>query len=130
MFIGDRVDKIEAELKERKPHKGIKVRINIINVREDQDNLLFEYEYIVDYVEVGAIKIRGVVFAQEEKEEKEKILEGWKKNKKIEDSYMERLLNVINYAATSHAIIIARVLNYPPHFIPPRLSLRRKKESS
>ena len=129
MIIGDRVDKIEAEIKERKAHEGLKLNILIKGVREiEGGRLAFEYEYTTLYEGVGTIKISGEMYAEEDDKTRKRLLDNWKNGKKIEKDYMERLLNAINYSATAHATLVARVLNYPPPMLPPRLGLRSRTE--
>ena len=127
MIIGDRVNKIEAEIKERKAHEGLSLNILLKDVREAGKNIEFDYVYVVEYKGVGKISIHGTMVAEEEGKQKKKILDEWKKNKKVPNDYMERLLNAINFAATAHATIVARVLSYAPPLIPPKLSLKKSK---
>ena len=127
MIIGDRVDKIEAEIKERKPHEGLKLNIGIRGVEKKENQILIRYAYEVVYEGVGVIRVEGVVMAEEDEKKTKEILESWEKKKKLPNDYMERLLNAINYTCTSHATIVARVLNYPPPLTPPRLTIRENK---
>ncbi len=130
MIIGDRVDKIEAEIKERKAHKGLKLNITLTDLTETREGrLLFKYVYTSEYDGVGYITIHGEMLAEEDDKTKKTLLDDWKNGKKVKKEYMERLLNAINYSATSHATLIARVLSYPPPLVPPRLGLRTRPKS-
>ncbi len=121
MIVGDRVNGIEAKLNKRSGFEGLSISIKVNDVKEDGDRLVFDYTYRVDYTkDVGYIQINGEMFAQEDEELTKKILDGWKKNNRIIDEYDERLLNAINYAASAHSVIVARVLSFAPPIIPPR----------
>ena len=127
MIIGDRVNGVEAKINERKNFEGLSIAIKINDVKEEDGRLVFDYTYRVEYTkDVGYITINGQMFAQEDKKLTKEILDGWKKENKIPDSYDERLLNAINYAASSHAVIVARVLSFAPPFIPPRFRRAKK----
>lgn len=126
MIVGDRVTKIESEIKERKAHNGLKLNIAIKDVSSENDRVVFDYLYEVTYTDVGYIKIFGKMFANEEEKLEKEIHDSWKKNKKIPEEYMEKLLNAINFTATSHATLVARVMNYSPPLIPPRLTMKKK----
>ena len=129
MIIGDRVDAVEAEIKERKPHKGIKLNIVLTDMKElEGKRIAIGYEYTTTYDGVGYIKVKGEMYAEEDDKTRKKLLSEWKKGRKVPKDYMERLLNTINYTGTSHATLIARVLNYPPPLMPPRLGLAEKKK--
>lgn len=129
MIIGDKVSKVEADIKDRKQHKGVKLNIVVKGVKEAEDNRIgFDYLYDVSYGDdIGYIKVEGTMFAQEEEGMRDKILRDWKDKKKIADNYMERLLNAINFSATAHSTIIARVLSYSPPLVPPKITVNKKK---
>ncbi len=128
MILGDKVDKITAEIKERKPHEGIRLNIGISDVSKNENQLSIKYRYEVSYEGVGYISIEGTVIAEEDEKTTNEILESWKSKGAVPKSYMERLLNAINFSGTSHATIVARVLNYPPPLTPPRLTISERKE--
>ena len=131
MLLGDRVVKIEAEIKEIKPHRGLKINIAIRDVKRNGKRLSIDYLYSVNYGEdIGYINIHGRMFAEEEEKEAKKLEEAWKKDGKLPKQYMEKLLNAINYTCSSHATIVARVLNYLPPLIPPKLAVKEEKKKA
>ena len=129
-IIGDRVDGIEAKVKERGRWQGLKVNIALTSLKEREDGLLeFGYTYRVVYgdEEKAYIQIEGILIAREEDEERKKaLLEEWEKNKRVPAEQAQGLLNAINYVCSAHGTIIARVLSYAPPLIPPRLRLGEK----
>jgi hypothetical protein len=121
MIIGDRVDKIDASINERKEHEGMNVSINITDVKDLGQGLIeYHYIYTVEYKGVGSMTLRGVLIGRDEPEE---VLKEWNKNKKLSKEQMERLLNIINYIGSVHGTLVARVLNYRPPILPPRIKV-------
>lgn len=121
MIIGDRVNRIEAFVKDRTTFEGMKINVVVKDVREENNRLEIDYVYEVDYGAHGNLKIEGTLFAEEEKDLKEKILEEWGKNKKLDENFAERFFNTVNFLGSAHGTIIARVLNMRPPLIPPRI---------
>ncbi|RME79022.1 MAG: hypothetical protein D6769_03460 [Methanobacteriota archaeon] len=125
MIVGDRVNAIEAEIKNREANTGMNIGMKIVDVKEKDGNVEYDYEYTVDYGEAGSIKIRGTIIGRDEPKE---TLESWKKDKKLSKEDTERLVNLINYLGSVHGTLVARVLSYRPPLVPPRLSVQQKKE--
>ena len=123
MIVGDRVNKIEAKIKDRSENAPMNIGMRITDVKEENDMVEYHYEYSVNYGNAGSIKISGVIYARDEPKE---VVESWKKDKKLPKEHMERLVNVINYLGSVHGTLVARVLNYRPPLVPPRLSVKEK----
>ena len=123
MIVGDRVNAIEAEVKDRNAQEGMNIGFTIKDVRKNGDLVEYDYEYNVSYGDAARITIRGTIIGRDEPKE---ILEGWKKNKQIPPKEMERLVNIINYLGSVHGTLVARVLNYRPPMVPPRLSVKQE----
>jgi len=123
-IFGDRVDGIEARVHKRERWSGLSINISMRDVKEGANGVVeFHYAYAATYGDkVAEIKIEGVMFARfDSDEEKEKVLNLWKEKKKVPKEHLAVLLNAINYACSAHGTIIARVLNFAPPLIPPRL---------
>ena len=123
MIVGDRVNGIEAEIKDRSAQPNLNIGFKITDVREIEGGVEYDYEYTVNYGEAGRIVIKGTLVGRDEPQE---ILESWKKDKKIPPKEMERLINVINYLGSVHGTLVARVLNYRPPLVPPRISVKEE----
>ncbi|MEM4331450.1 MAG: hypothetical protein QXI89_01660, partial [Candidatus Anstonellales archaeon] len=80
----------------------------------------YHYVYTVEYKGVGSITLKGVLFGRDEPKD---VVEQWKKNKKLDKEQTERLINIINYLGSSHGTLIARVLNYRPPIVPPKIKV-------
>ena len=126
MILGDRVNKIEVEVKDRTVYKGMNIGISIKDVKENNKRLEFEYECRMDYPDSAIMTINGVIVAEEDSKKKKKIWESWKKDKTIPKEYLENLLNAINFLASAHGTVIARVVNIRPPIRAPRLTLKEK----
>ena len=48
------------------------------------------------------------------KDEPKEILDKWKKEKKLSAKENARILNAVSYVGTAHAVLVARLINYPP----------------
>jgi len=123
MIVGDRVNAIEAEVKDRNAQEAMNIGFTIKDVRENGDIIEYDYEYNVSYGNAAKITIRGTIIGRDEPKE---ILESWKKEKKLPPKEMERLVNIINYLGSVHGTLVARVLNYRPPLVPPRLSVKQE----
>ncbi len=115
MIVGDRVLEVEAKVKDREAWKGGRnTNIAITDISDKGDGwTYYKYIFTVTYGKNGAagfIKIVGELMGKDEPKE---ILEKWKKDKKVPNAENERLLNTINYVGTAHAVLAARIINYP-----------------
>ncbi len=128
MIVGNRVTSIEAKRGENEI-KGLDIRIGFKDVRENNEILEIDYEYVASYREdAGEIKIGGTIFAKENEKTKKAILDAWKKDKRLPEDYMETALNNVNFMGAANGTIIAKVLNTAPPLLPPRLKMQKKSE--
>jgi len=128
MIVGNRVTSIEAKRGENEI-KGLDIRIGFKDVRENNEILEIDYEYVASYREdAGEIKIAGTIFAKENEKTKKAILDAWKKDKRLPEDYMETALNNVNFMGAANGTIIAKVLNTAPPLLPPRLKMQKKSE--
>ncbi|MEM4366858.1 MAG: hypothetical protein QW035_01870 [Candidatus Anstonellales archaeon] len=126
MIVGGKITKVEAEKYKEEIHKGLNVNIGIEGV-EDKEYVEISYYYTVEYKDnVGKIMIKGVLFLQEDKKTREKIVDKWKKEKKLPEDMVESVLNALNYSGSYNATMVAKVLNLGAPFVPPRISLSKK----
>jgi hypothetical protein len=121
MIVGDRVDYIEANIKSRIQNAGMNISMRLLDVKKKDDMLEYYYEYNVDYKDAGHIMIKGAIIGKNEPEE---IFANWEKNKKVSAEQMQKLVNMINYVGSAHGTLVARVLNFRPPMIPPKLSVK------
>ncbi len=127
MIVGGKIDSVEAIKKSEDALKGLNINIVMEDVKVKGENVEMTYTYTVTYDEgIGELKMKGVLYAKEEKKFAKEIEDEWKKSKKLPDSYAEGILNAINYNGSANGTMVARVLNLSPPLIPPRIQLAKK----
>jgi hypothetical protein len=127
MIVGGKIDSVEAIKKSEDPLKGLNINIIMDDVKVKGENVEMAYTYTVTYDEgIGELKMKGVLYAKEEKKLAKEIEDEWKKSKKLPDAYAEGILNAINYNGSANGTMVARVLNLSPPLIPPRIQLAKK----
>jgi hypothetical protein len=125
MIVGDRINKIEADVSATANYEGFKIDIKMGDVRKEADDrLLISYIYTVDYGTVGKVSLYGVVVEGDAKAIPN-LVETWTKTKRLPPDYMEQLINVINFLGSAHGTIVARVLNVRPPIIAPKLAVKQ-----
>jgi hypothetical protein len=125
MIVGDKINKIEADVSGTANYEGFKIDIKMGDVRKEAaDRLLISYIYTVDYGAVGKVSLYGVVVEGDAKLIPN-LEETWTKTKRLPTDYMEQLINVINFLGCAHGTIIARVLNVRPPIIAPKLAVKQ-----
>jgi hypothetical protein len=123
MIVGDRINRIDAQINPDAQFSGFKIDIKMGDVRKDaRDRLLVDYVYTLDYDKMGKVLLYGTVFESDAKKIPE-LEESWKKNKRLPREYVEELVNIINFVGSAHGTIVTRVLNIRPPILPPKLSI-------
>lgn len=81
----------------------------------NQSGLRFLFNFVSKYEPgVGHIELQGEVLYFEKNDKTKAILDGWKKNKKIEGKVMESVMNTILAKCNIQALILSRDINLPP----------------
>lgn len=129
MIVGGRIDEIEGKREQgTEAMKGLDINISIDGVKADGEEIQVTYTYRANYGDkVGNIRLKGTLFAKEEKKLAKEIKQEWEKNKKLPDAYAEAVLNVVNYSGSANGTLVARVLNLSAPLVPPRIQLQKKK---
>jgi hypothetical protein len=123
MIVGDRINRIDAQINADAPFSGFKIDIKMGDVRKDaKDRLLVDYVYTLDYDKLGKVLLYGTVFESDAKRIPA-LEDSWKKNKRLPREYIEELVNIINFVGSAHGTIVTRVLNIRPPILPPKLSI-------
>ena len=103
--------------------------------KTDKSSLMFIYEYSVDYPlqsggKLGSVRIVGEIFYVEDTKKAKNILDGWKKDKKIEEDVLALILNVGLSEANIEAIYQSHKVGLPSPIPMPRLKPAGKKSTS
>ncbi|MBW2989170.1 hypothetical protein KY358_02520 [Candidatus Woesearchaeota archaeon] len=108
---------------------GVKGKINIKNnvvitdIKEQdlslgdksQNALKFAFEFSSKYEpEMGDIVLGGDLLFMESSEKTKKILDDWKKSKKVPEDVMANILNTVLTKCNVEALILSQKVNLPP----------------
>ena len=136
MIVGINFTKLIADrLGETAGRIDINNNIRISNVNEAKlvtakgDKALeIEFEFTSKYEPNLAqlLLIGKAVYVNKEKEAKE-IFNGWKKNKKVPEKYLEEILSGLLMRANVEAVLLSKEINIPPPIPLPRIG---KKSAS
>ena len=134
-IVGFNFTKINAEVK--KPLQGkvqIKNDVGITDVKEyklnigksTESGIRFVFNYKTEYSPgIGTINLEGeVLYLQEQKKVKE-IIDGWKKNKKIDQNVMVQILNAVLTKANIQALNISQDLGLPAPLRLPKVNVKQ-----
>ncbi len=129
-IVGFNFKKITVE---RKGNSGKKLNINLnaevkniekktAEIFKDQDTLIFDYEFKVDYEPNFAnLLIEGTIFIlADDKELAKKVLKDWK-DKKISEDIKAEVINAIFAKCNLRALQLEEDLNLPPHIPLPKV---------
>lgn len=124
MITGGRIDEVEGKKSKEDEFRGLNINISIDEVIVNNENVNVNYTYEATYAEgVGHIKVKGVLFAKEDKKLAKEIEEEWKKSKRMPETFAETILSAINYTGSANGIFISRVLNLSPPIVPQRIQV-------
>ncbi|MEW6328761.1 MAG: hypothetical protein AB1468_01455 [Candidatus Micrarchaeota archaeon] len=127
MITGGKMEYVEAKRDKYEVAKGLSLNITIDDIVLSDGELEVKYTYIANYQDgVGELTIRGSVFAREESERTDAIMEGWTRTKNLPEDFVESVLNSINYACGVNGIQVVRVLDLAPPIVAPKIELARR----
>lgn len=126
MITGGRMDFVEAKRDKNEVAKGLSINIMIDEIVLNAGELEVKYTYMASYQDgVGALKIKGSMYAREENEKTNAIMDGWAKTKNLPEDFVESVLNSINYACGVNGIQVVRILDLAPPIVAQRIELRK-----
>lgn len=133
--IGFSLNKINVEKKpEIKGKISIKNNVTIKDIEKadlflgkaKQSALRFIFEYTSSYEpKMASILLEGHVLFVEEDKKAKKILDDWKKNKRIEPEVMATLLNNILAKCNIEALMLSRDTGLPPPVPMPKVNVKK-----
>ncbi|MBW3015086.1 hypothetical protein KY330_01575 [Candidatus Woesearchaeota archaeon] len=139
-IVGFNFTKINVEkLQTLKGKIDIKNNVSIKDVAKQdlilgsnkQDALRFDFEYIASYnsdkKQNANIKLYGEVIFLDTQDKVKKLLETWKKSKKVEPLVMQQVMNTALTKSNIQALVLSRDVNLPPPIPLPRLNLSSEK---
>ncbi len=128
MITGGRIDAVEGKRNKEDTFQGLNINIAVDNVKVEGENVEVAYTYDVSYAnDAGSVRVKGALFAKEDKKLAKTIEDEWKKAKKLPNEFAETALTAINFAGSANGIFIARVLNLSPPLVPQRIQVNGGK---
>ncbi len=132
-IVSDLLNKIHAEVKDRNQVPGaFGFAFEILEVSQFEDLVRVKYSSKIPFGEKGELAeyaFEGelfVSFRPDEQELKQKILETWEKEKKLEDQFLLFIVRAIQWGSTQYSAIIAYLMKYKPPYIVPQIELTKK----
>jgi len=124
MITGAKIDYVEVKREKDATPTGLNINVNIDEAKVEKGALHLKYTYIVNYEEgVATLKISGTLVSDESKPEK--IVEEFKKTKKLPDEFAEEVLNAINFTCSTNGTLVVRALNLMPPMVLPRIQVAK-----
>ncbi|OIO21249.1 hypothetical protein COV61_04840 [Candidatus Micrarchaeota archaeon CG11_big_fil_rev_8_21_14_0_20_47_5] len=124
MIVNGKITSVEARRDSDAQMSGLSVNISMDGVKVEGKRVEVSYTYIATYDEkVGELKLKGVLYANEEEKAAKKIKERWEKEKKLPEEFAEVVINTINFTCSTNGIFATRVVNLAPPMVPPRISI-------
>ena len=124
MITGGRIDEVEGKKNKEDEFKGLNINISVDGITVSGENVDISYTYEANYAEgVGYVKVKGAIFAKEDKKLAKEIDDEWKKSKKMPEGFAESILSAINYTGSANGIFLSRVLNLSPPIVPQRIQV-------
>ena len=133
-IVGFSFTKITAERKSSVRGKvNINNNIGIKDVKErelsfskDQSGLEFQFEFTADYEpQLGSIKLNGEVLYMESSKKVSEVMDRWKKEKKLVQELMTKILNSVLMKCNVQALILSQDLNLPPPIPLPKINVNK-----
>ena len=109
---------------------GIKSHVSITSVEDanigvDKSNttLRIRFSFKTEYTpEYALIELKGVMIVLEEKESAKKLLDTWKKDKKVNKDFSIPVMNTIMNKCGMESVLVAKELNLPSPFPMPKVN--------
>ena len=115
---------VEAKRESLGMSKNMDISVGIDAAKKTSKGLDFSFSYLVKYSPgVGFLKLVGYVSLAGPATEINALHQEWKKNKKINKKYAQKMVNLITYVASVNGIFAAKTLNLAPPFMSPQIDL-------
>ncbi len=135
--VGFKFTKMSGERKNAS-EQNIRIENNVgvtnieeTNVLDPKKSLLkFEFAFTCKYDPgLGTIDLSGELVEMFDKDLANKVMDGWKTDKKIHQDVMARILNIILARANVEAILMARELGLPSPIAMPKVEVKPKENA-
>lgn len=114
MITGIGISDVEAHRPVTDPITNMKFNINFENVKVTGQEVEVIYTFTTSYEggekaakSVGNLKIKGSVFAREDKEMVQQITNTWENKKTLPVKFAEDVINILNFECASRGTLLA-----------------------
>lgn len=129
MITRIRINEVDAKRVPEKKVQGFDVRFNIDKTEVVNDEIRVNFAYEANYKgDSGHIKLRGEIISKEDKETTKKIEDDLKEGR-LPTDYMQKIVNAVNYYGTTHATVVASVIDIVPPIRMPTLHFKQAEKT-
>ncbi|MEM3362372.1 MAG: hypothetical protein QXV64_00745 [Candidatus Anstonellaceae archaeon] len=126
MITGIRIDSVEAAREKNDDIEGLDVNIGIDEIKINANQIEIKFNYQVNYKQnIGYLKMKGVIYTQEETKRTKEIEKTWTEQRKLPDDFSEMILNAINFTCGTNGVLVVRPVNLAPPMVPPKIQIKR-----
>lgn len=109
---GGRVISVSGERIDQGKFEGFDINIQLTDIREVEKRFEIQFEQATNYRDKFAkMNIVGVVYGEADDKERKKMVEDWKKTKKLPNETMEEVLMSVQYITGTVGTLLAFALN-------------------
>jgi hypothetical protein len=126
IIIRGRITKIDAEKFKDAPIAGIELGVEFDSVTSNGVFLEVRFTYHAFYKEdVGRITMAGFLMFEMDELTAKRLSDKFAADREFDPSFMESVVNNINYKCSTEAIFPAKILELTAPIVPPRIGLRK-----
>jgi hypothetical protein len=126
IVVRGRITKIDAEKTKDAPISGIELGVEFDSVTSNGAFLEIKFTYHAIYKEdVGRISMAGFLLFEMDEVTAKRMADKFATDRDFEPSFMESVVNNINYKCSTDAIFPAKILELTAPIVPPRIGLRK-----
>ncbi|MFH1289959.1 MAG: hypothetical protein ABII22_00010 [Candidatus Micrarchaeota archaeon] len=123
--------KVEATKLVLVPYKNIDVNIAVKNMKGENNEAILEFEHDTTFNPgIGNLKFYGEVYVGGTPDEIKKLMDEWKKTRKLPVEMQGIVLDLISSSSCFNGVLVARAINLPSPALPltARTMLKPKDE--
>ncbi|MFA6449815.1 MAG: hypothetical protein WCX65_10120 [bacterium] len=126
IIVRGRITKIDAEKFKDAPIAGIELGVEFDGVTSNGAFLEIKFTYHAFYKEdIGRITMAGFLMFEMDEVTAKRMSDKFAADREFEPSFMESVVNNINYKCSTEAIFPAKILELTAPIVPPRIGLRK-----
>ena len=124
----DQID-VKKELEAKNNLKVLNVEEHLLSGLTKEEVLKIKFLFSVVYSpKIANIDLTGFVLYMVDEKKRKEILNGWKKDKKLDSVVAQKVINYALNRCNIRALHLGQELNLPPHIPFPRISIKQTEE--